>query len=310
MNALALEPGERTQIRAWHAIDGRRSLLRAAAFVAIWLGCAAVALAVPLLALRLACYCIAGACAQGLVILMHDGVHHVLFRNRVANRWVAFVCGLPAFLSVTSYRVGHFPHHRHERGARDPDEIENFSTEPRVHAALLVALLLAGDVFGLWRVGPWNVVRARGAERRAVALEYALIVAAFAAAVILLPGVWLLHGWLLPSLFARQLTNVRTLAEHALTGHSRLTATRSVPSNRFVSFFMCNLNYHHVHHLYPGVPWYHLPALHAMLAGRLERSGAQIYRSYTAFLLDFARFVARAWGPGGRDQALTLRPAA
>ena len=71
-------------------------------------------------------------------------------------------------------------------------------------------------------------------------------------------------------------------------------------SNRFVSFFMCNLNYHIVHHLYPGVPWYNLPALHRLLAEEQAAAGSQIYRSYTLFLADLGRFVFRALRAGDR----------
>src|SRR5262245_64858773 len=74
--------------------------------------------------------------------------------------------------------------------------------------------------------------------------------------------------------------NVRSWAEHALTrpGHP-LTQTRTVTSNRVVSFLMCNLNYHLEHHLFPGVPWYNLPRLHALLADEYRRAGAQVHRS-------------------------------
>ena len=73
-----------------------------------------------------------------------------------------------------------------------------------------------------------------------------------------------------------------------------------MPSNRFVSFFMCNLNYHIEHHLYPAVPWYNLRHVHRLLAHELRATGAQIYPSYTAFLRDLARWVVRALGPAGR----------
>lgn len=50
---------------------------------------------------------------------------------------------------------------------------------------------------------------------------------------------------------------------------------------------MCNLNYHLEHHLFPGVPWYHLPKVHALLKDEFRAAGASVYRSYTEFLIDF-----------------------
>ena len=276
-------------------------------FLLIWAGAGTTAVLTPSLPLRLACYFVIGATIQGLGILMHEGVHRILFRNRVLNRWVAFLCGVPALLSVTAYRVGHLPHHRHERGARDPDELENLSRDPRILAGLFCLTLLCGELFGLYRVGPWNALRTSGRERRDILVEYAIVTAVFVAVFLLAPLRVLLHVWVFPALIARQLTNVRTLAEHVLTDPgSRLTATRTVVSNRCVSFFMCNLNYHVEHHLYPGVPWYNLPRLHRLLAGDLARAGVQVYASYTRFLVDLSRFVVRAWGPRGRDLLLSL----
>jgi fatty acid desaturase len=293
-------------IRELHRLEPRRNV-RVVVFLAIWLVAALVALRLDLLAARLVCYFLIGATIQGLVILMHEGVHRILFRNRLLNRWVAFACGVPAFLSVTAYRVGHLPHHRHERGPEDPDELENVSRDPRVLTGLFCLTFLLGDLFGLYRVGPLNAWRGKPGERRDVAVEYVLIAVAFAAAFAFAPLGVLLHAWVFPALVARQLTNVRTLAEHILTGHrDRFTATRTVTSNGFVSFFMCNLNYHTAHHLFPGVPWYNLPRLHRLLTPELEHSGSQIYGSYTRFLLHVARFMVRAWMPGGRTLPLSL----
>ncbi len=296
----------RALVRELQQLDPRRTA-RVLVFFAIWTGAALVAVRVPVLGVRLVCYFLMGATIQGLVILMHEGVHRILFRDPLLNRWVAFACGLPAFLSVTAYRVGHLPHHRHERGAGDPDELENFTRDPRALAGLFCLIFLFGDFFGLYRVGPLNAWRTSGRERRDVLVEYGIIAGVFAAAFALVPIDLLLHVWVFPALVARQLTNVRTLAEHVLTGHGdRVTATRTVTSNRFVSFFMCNLNYHTAHHLYPGVPWYNLPRLHRLLDSELRLAGAQVYPSYSRFLMDLGRFVLRAAGPGGRALPLSL----
>jgi len=281
--------------------------LKILVLVGVWACAGWTALHVPRLPVRLVCWFLIGATIQGLVILMHEGVHRIMFRNRVANRWVAFVCGIPAALSVSAYRVGHLPHHRYERGARDPDELENVTTNPRILALLICLMFLGGEVFGFYRVGPTAVLHAARGERRAIFVEYAIIAAVFVAAFSLLPFPILVQLWLLPALFARQLTNVRTVAEHVLTGHGDPVAvTRTVTSNRFVSFFMCNLNYHLVHHLYPGVPWYHLPALHRLLGDELRRAGAPVYGGYLEFLRELAAFVWKAWRPGGTRLALTL----
>ena len=62
---------------------------------------------------------------------------------------------------------------------------------------------------------------------------------------------------------------------------------------------LCNCNYHLDHHLYPAVPWYHLPKLHAVLAPRFKEQGAVIQRSYLRYLWEAVR--AKAWGTVPRD---------
>lgn len=302
----ALSSEQRLAIAALHRVDTRGNL-RLLEFLTIWLGCGVIAVQTDVVAVRLVCYFVAGATLQGFGILMHEGVHGLMSRNRRLNRLLGFVAGLPALLSMSAYRVGHLPHHRHERGERDPDELENFSREPRILAILFCLTLVAGDLFGLYRIGPWNAIHATRDERRAMLVEYGLIVTFLIGAILIVPGRILIHGWLFPALVARQLTNVRTLAEHALTpATSRPSATRTVVSNRFVSYFMCNLNYHVEHHLYPAVPYYNLQALHRLLRDDLEAAGAVYCRSYAQFLRELMRFIWRALAAREKNLALQL----
>jgi fatty acid desaturase len=65
--------------------------------------------------------------------------------------------------------------------------------------------------------------------------------------------------------------------------------TRTVTSNRAVSFLMLNLNYHLEHHLFPQIPWYNLPRVHKLLQPNYESQGADVRRSYTAYLIQSLR---------------------
>jgi fatty acid desaturase len=303
---IRLSAQQKRAIRELHRID-QRANLRILAFVGIWSLSVAAALALTLLPVRMICWFLAGASIQGLGIMMHEGAHGNLFRNRRLNNLVAFVCGVPALLSVTSYRASHLAHHRHTRSADDPDELENLSRNPGVLSLIFLFILLAGDLYGFYFVGPLGARRASPAERRAIVLEYGMIAVAVGAAFVLVPFSIMLHAWLLPVLFARQLTNVRTLAEHALTrGDTRWRSTRTVLSNRFVAFFMCNVNYHIEHHIFPRVPHRNLPAVHALLKHDLEAIGAHVCPSYNRFLRELARFAIRAWRPGSQAVPLVL----
>lgn len=49
---------------------------------------------------------------------------------------------------------------------------------------------------------------------------------------------------------------------------------------------MCNLNYHLEHHIYPAVPWYNIPKLHALLIEDFRKAWASVYSSYFLYLKD------------------------
>lgn len=297
----------KVRIRALHERRLYANLITALAFLVLWAAAGALSLWSGALPVRAACWFLVGAVIQGYGILMHEAVHGTMARDRRRNRWFGFLCGLPALLSVSSYRAVHLPHHRYERTERDPDELENVTRDPRKLALLYLVVLAAGQFYLSPKYGPVSALREKGAVRRDILVEYAIIAAAFGAAFALVPWWVMLDVWVLPAAVAGTLTNVRTLAEHALTIRiDRLTATRTVLSNRLVSALMCNLNYHTAHHLYPAVPWYNLPRLHQLLGADFAAAGVQVYRSYTRFLIELAGFLARALGPRGRELPLLL----
>jgi len=83
---------------------------------------------------------------------------------------------------------------------------------------------------------------------------------------------------------------IRSVAEHfgELAYDHLLTSTRTVKVNWLEQFFIAphNVGYHLEHHLYPGVPFYHLPKLHELLMEDAEYSGkAHLTQGYLSGLL-------------------------
>jgi fatty acid desaturase len=104
-------------------------------------------------------------------------------------------------------------------------------------------------------------------------------------------------------LFINAMVNIRGMSQHTLLEHSddEILGTRSILTGPVVRFFMCNENYHLEHHLYPGIPWYHLPAAHRVLAPELRRRGAPFIGSYSSFVAQFIRHSIRR-GPWSRER--------
>jgi fatty acid desaturase len=83
---------------------------------------------------------------------------------------------------------------------------------------------------------------------------------------------------------------VRGVAEHfgSMEYDEELGSTRTVNPYFWERWFFGphNINYHLEHHLFPGVPFYNLPKLHAVLmSDGAYRSKAHVTRGYSTGLV-------------------------
>lgn len=289
----SLGPAKRAAIRQLFALHRSRNLV-VLVFLGLWFGGCVVVVQFPFWAARLPSYVVMGVALHALGILMHEAVHGNFFRHQMLDRWAAFLLGAPVLVSGAAYRVAHLRHHRYNRSWRDPDEFSNYIRHPKLLSLVFYAWALLGMLMFLVHV-PVNALRlGTPRERIAVVTEYTMLAVVYGAVVVAAVHLdatdVLIHGWLFPMCIAWLIVNLRGWSEHMLTrpGHP-LTQTRTVTSNRIVRFLMCNLNYHLEHHLFPGMPWYNLPRLHALLQDEYRKAGAFVYRSYVNFLWDAAR---------------------
>jgi fatty acid desaturase len=268
-------------------------------FFGLWAASSYLTLQMPNVWLRLSGYLLSGIVLHALGIMMHEGVHSNLSKNRKLNRWLGFLCGAPTLLGISAYKAVHLPHHRHERMVEDPDEFENLTRRPLLLKIILIGWFFVGAFFYLLHIPITGLKLASRQEKKKIIQEYLLIVLLAALAFYLVPFKILDQVWLIPLLVTAQLAQIRGLAEHAFTaGDDLLTASRTVTSNRIVSFFMCNLNYHLDHHIYPGVPWYNLPRLHRLFLEDYRKAGVSVFTSYTVYLWEvFKALFAKVTNP-------------
>jgi fatty acid desaturase len=288
----SLSSGLEAEIAGLRRRRPRRRLAEIGFFAALW----AAGIAAGLIAmnttgpmewpLRLAGIAAAAAALNAFYLLSHEGHHQLLFRSPVANHAVNLALCVPLLHSPSAYRVLHELHHRYLGGPGDPDEYRNYTDSARVRWALQWVRLTMGTLvyMPLIPVVAWR--RAERADRRRIALEYAVMTAAWVPAFVVLPVKMLLQTWLIPGVVVGYISAVRALAQHALTqGNDPLLASRSVRSNPLVSFLLLNENYHLEHHLFPEVPSYNLPRLRVLLRSRLPHTIEA--ESYTRFLGGF-----------------------
>ena len=226
-----------------------------------------------------------------VALLLHDGVHGALLRDRRANRWLSVALGGCVVMAASAYAAMHDRHHVFLGDPRDPDDYHNYSGDRRVIWAMHYMRLLFGTFLYILLIPVMVARRGTPGEQRRVAVEYALLAAAYAALWTLAPHDVLLHAWLIPIIPAGVMFNIRSLAAHGLADTSDpLLASRSIDAHPVVAFFFRNENFHLEHHLFPEVPSYNLKALHRLVFPRMPR--ATTARSYTGFL---GQFVKQSW---------------
>ena len=79
-----------------------------------------------------------------------------------------------------------------------------------------------------------------------------------------MPADLLLLAWLLPAVVVGYMTNIRGFTQHGIAvAADPFLASRTMKPHPVVAFCLLYENYHLEHHLFPEVPSYHLPELHA-----------------------------------------------
>ena len=222
------------------------------------------------------------------VLLVHEGMHGILLSSRRLNGWLSVVLGLFCLCSFTSYRVLHQAHHKHLGSHNDPDDYYAYTSSKKLFWLLQwMRLLCATFVYlPLLPLMAWR--RARFQERRQILGECALMAFTYSLLAHTVPFQALKLYWLYPLVLVGFFTNLRGLVQHGLCDrHDSLMASRSIHPHPLVARLMLYENLHLEHHLFPEIPSYHLPQLHALIDPLLPRSLR--CRSYFEVLLGFFR---------------------
>jgi fatty acid desaturase len=144
----------------------------------------------------------------------------------------------------------------------------------------LLGRMVLGPVIGnlMWMASEWRLIRA---VTPGVLRDWGLNVLG------LVPVLgWLVWAgfpvwaYLLAAWIGHGLLKIRTFLEHR--AHDQFRARTVVVEDRGpLSYLFLNNNYHVVHHMHPGVPWYRLPALYAQNRDHyLRRNDGYRYASY------------------------------
>lgn len=285
------------------ALSWLRSAVSVAQTLLVTFAVLAVALTWPIAGVLVPAVFIIATQQHAMFVLAHEAAHYRLVPNRRLNDAVGRVLAAGPGLSMCAYRVIHRLHHNYLYDDRDPD-IALHGGYPRGEAYLLRKL--AADLSGLtaWKtyryflgVPAANVqtgVAQRPLDDTSPALRRAAERDRWLVAVIQIGmpvGVYTLSGasgllmylllWVLPAVTVLQaILRLRAICEHGAPSglESPLQAARTTLAGAVLRLvlFPHHVNYHIEHHLYPAVPHYQLPRLHAILAQRGILDGAEV----------------------------------
>ena len=178
--------------------------------------------------------------------------------------------------SNSGSRVGSWDHHRY---TQDPDKDPELLVGPKPSSDTQLAIAYSG----LLQIAGRETLMLRHALTGKVALpwipenkryiivrEARLYLAGYVALLLIslvLHTAILLWVWIIPLLIGQLILRPYLYAEH--TGCERTRSafdnTRTTYTGIVTKWFAWNMPYHVEHHVYPAVPFHHLPALHGLM---------------------------------------------
>jgi fatty acid desaturase len=243
-----------------------------------------------------------GANFYGLYIIGHDGLHRRLFEGVRANDLWNDVMIMGSFGAITRLnRTNHMDHHQDTCLSSDPDR------HKYLHEGKEAVVPFLAFLSGLANLVPSvrNVFFVRGGKRSSRGYCVRDLVILLGWQILLFTALTLAIGWwaypvlwLLPVyLFGYRADLTRVFCEHSAMGPDgeadqalRLITYRSNwLEKRF--FVPHNMNFHAAHHLWPGIPYYHLPQADRLMRQRAgDEPRLEVRKSYVGYLIRYLRW--------------------
>lgn len=224
---------------------------------------------------------IIGSRMMALGVLMHEASHGILFKKPAFNRWLAEVClAWPIAQSLIGYQNIHRQHHQHLKEDGDTEKpLEQYPEFQFPMPQKAWYLTVTSDITGInfikyrlkqalsWVKGFFTSTHSLSLNLYTLT-RLSLTLGTVSALVISGLGWELLLFWIVPyCTWFQLLLRIHASSEHfAIPDHGGFR-TRTLKVSRVEAFFFFphHMNYHCEHHLYPQVPFRHLPALHSQL---------------------------------------------
>jgi sphingolipid delta-4 desaturase len=220
---------------------------------------------------------------HALFVLIHECAHHLIFKNKNANRWAGMLANLPQiFPSSISFERYHIKHHSFQ-GVHELDaDLPNRWEAKLINNSFLgkSLWLLFFPLFQVFRLSRLKEIKLFDSW----IFTNVLLQTAFTAAM------WYFFGWhAVAYLFVSFLFSVglhplgaRWVQEHYLT--------HSVEQETYSYYGVCNVvsfnvGFHNEHHDFPSIPWNKLPQIKKMAPEYYDT--LYYHKSWTKLFLRF-----------------------
>ena len=225
--------------------------------------------------------------------LSHEVLHGHPFANQRLNEALVFPA-IGLFIPYIRFRDTHLEHHIDDNLTDPYDDPESNFLDPAVWDAMppfmRAVLRVNNTLLGRLVIGPvvaqvnftgadWRLVRT---GRTDVAWAWfwhfvGIIPVAFWLAYVAHMPVW---AYVLAAYTGISIIKIRTFLEHRAFEQVK-GRTVVIEDQGWLAFMFLNNNFHLVHHLHPGVPWYDLPKLYfAEPEQYLQQNDGYRYASY------------------------------
>lgn len=237
---------------------------------------------------------ILGAMYAHMVELQHEALHGAM-KKKWANRIVGFLLGFPMLISYSDYQYHHMIHHEYI-GTHKDTEYFNYSDKKAFSVLQFIISLFMLSHYKSVFIKIAKIVFLNEFEKcpknikKRIRLEYILFLVFIASIIglsILYKTLLVLKVWLIPLfVFAAPIHFLIELPEHVFCNKNDISIfknTRTIKSNRFMSWFVNGNNYHVEHHYSPNHPIGDLQDLHPELKNKIEHFNDSYFGFYKMF---------------------------
>lgn len=241
-----------------------------------------------------------GTRMYALYALLHDGIHYLIYPSKKVNdAIVAILLAFPLFISLRKIRETHFAHHAHLKTENDPENVHGRYTEfqfpmPWYRFFKICFLDIIGFNFlWYWIKKKWIRIQKKDFFNTLNYLKLGLLILFCMILWIFDSWLYFILYWFIPYITIYQLLNrLRLSSEHLSIKEECMFETRTVKASYVERFFFWpkSIGFHTEHHMYPSVPFYHLPHLHKQLMKEEPyKTSALVNTSYVFVIKEFIK---------------------